>query len=130
MKDKMSKEKKKKINIPQKIKDLSAFVSAIMVIAGALVAAGQWIVKEINASTNSRIDALEKTIDEKDLENKRAITRLELLSLIENDPSNVVEIEMVAKKYFLDYKGDTWATSVYSKYAKEYGADTSFVVYH
>lgn len=52
------------------------------------------------------------------------------MTLIQNTPHNVVEIERLAKTYFIDLKGDLYMTSVYSAWAKEYGGDTSFVVYH
>lgn len=114
----------------QKIKDLAALISAVLVITTALVGAGHWIVKEVSASTNERIDALEAKIEANQDENKLAITRLELMTLMETNPENVVEIERVAKTYFVDLKGDLYLTSVYSSWAKEYGGDTSFVVYH
>ena len=113
----------------QKVKDLAALISAVLVITTALVGAGHWIVKEVSASTNERIDALEAKIEANQDENKLAILRLELLTLINTDPTNVIEIEKVAKAYF-DAGGDWYLTSLYSNYAKEYGADTSFVVNH
>ena len=118
---------KEKINIPQKAKDIAAFTSAVIVIGGALIGTGKWLLTEINASTNARVDALEEKIDDNQEENKLAILRLELITLMESDPTNVVEIEKVAKTYFGN-GGDWYMTSLYSRYAKEYGADTSFVV--
>lgn len=114
-------------NWSQKVKDAAAFISAVIVIGGALIGAGRWIVKEVNASTNARVDSLEQKIDGNQKENKLSILRLELITLMESDPTNVVEIEKVAKAYF-GSGGDWYMTSLYSRYAKEYGADTSFVV--
>lgn len=123
----MKHNKNKIKKIPEKIKSLSEFISAIIVIGGALIGAGQWIIHEINLSTNARMDAIEQKIDDNQKENKLAILRLELITLMESDPTNVVEIEKVAKSYFSN-GGDWYMTSLYSRYAKEYGADTSFVV--
>ena len=123
----MSKEKFNLKNVPQKVKDTAAFISAVLVIFTALIGAGQWIVHEVTAATNSRVDALEQKIDSNQKDNKLAILRLELLTLMESDPTNVVEIEKVAKSYFSN-GGDWYMTGLYSRYAKEYGADTSFVV--
>lgn len=123
----MSKEKFKLKNVSQKVKDIAAFISAVLVIVTAFIGAGHWIVKEVTASTNDRIDALEEKIENNDKESKLAILRLELITLMESDPTNVVEIEKVAKSYFGN-GGDWYMTSLYSRYAKEYGADTSFVV--
>lgn len=122
----MPKESKPR-KISRLVQDIAAFLTATIVIGTALAAAGKWIVKEVNAATNSRVDVLEQKIDDNQKENKLAILRLELITLMESDPTNVVEIEKVAKSYF-SYGGDWYMTSLYSRYAKEYGADTSFVV--
>lgn len=118
---------KLKKSIAQRIKDSASLISAVLVIGGALVGAGNWIIKEVSATTNERIDALEAKIDGNQSKNELATTRVELIMLIEHDPNNVVEIEKVAKSYFSN-GGDWYMTSLYSQYAKEYGADTSFVV--
>lgn len=114
--------------VPQKIKDFAGLISAVLVISGALVGAGHWIVKEVSASTNERIDALESKIDSNQDENKRAVTRLELLTLIDTTPENTAEIERVARYYFQTLKGDWYLTSLYSTWCREYGGDASIVV--
>lgn len=123
----MSKENKK-INIPQKAKDIAAFISAIIVIGGALIGAGQWIVHQINFSVNNRVDALEQKIDDNQKENKLAITRLELMSLIQNEPDNIVEIEKLGRYYFQELSGDRWMSNVYSDWCREHGGDPSIVI--
>ena len=112
----------------QKVKDLAALISAVLVITTALVGAGHWIVKEVSASTNERIDALEAKIEANQDENKRAVTRLELMTLIEASPENTAEIERVARYYFQTLEGDWYLTSLYSNWCREYGGDASIVV--
>ena len=124
----MSKGKFALKNVPQKVKDIAAFISAVLVIFTALIGAGHWIVKEVTASTNDRIDALEEKIENNDQESKQAITRLELMSLIQNDPTNVIEIEKLGRYYFINLGGDRWMSAVYSNWCKEYGGDPSIVV--
>ena len=126
----MTKEKKqlRLKDAPQKVKDIAAFISAMIVIGGALIGGGKWLLTEINASTNARVDALEKKIDDNQKENKLAVTRLELSSLIQSDPTNVVEIEKLGRYYFTELGGDRWMSSVYSNWCKEYGGDPSIVV--
>ena len=124
----MSKEKFSLKNVPQRVKDIAAFISAVVAIFTALIGAGHWIVKEVTASTNDRIDALEDKIEYNDKESKQAITRLELMSLIQNDPTNVIEIEKLGRYYFIGLGGDRWMSSVYSNWCKEYGGDPSIVV--
>lgn len=105
----------------------AGFIGALGIIMGALIGAGNWIVAEVNASTNARIDSLASELSESNLESQQAITRLELLTLMEYDPDNIVEIEKLAKKYFRELSGDAWMSGRYSRYAREHGLDTSFV---
>lgn len=109
-------------NIPQKAKDISAFVSAVIVIGGALIGAGQWIVHEINLSTNARMDKIEEKIDDNQTENKLAIMRLELMNLIQNTPDNVIEIEKYAKEYF-QLGGNRYMTGMVSQWCTEYNVN-------
>lgn len=110
---------KQRKTIAQRIKDSASLISAVLVVGGALVGAGNWIIKEVSATTNERIDALEAKIDTNQSKNELATTRVELIMLIEHDPTNTVEIEKLAKHYFIDLNGDTWATSVVSQWCKE-----------
>ena len=110
---------KQKKTITQRIKDSASLISAVLVIGGALVGAGNWIIGEVSATTNERLDALEAKIDGNQSKNELATTRVELIMLIEHDPTNTVEIEKLAKHYFIDLNGDTWATSVVSQWCKE-----------
>lgn len=123
--------KKEKIKLkkwPQKIKDLSTLISAIIVIGGALIGGGKWLLSEINASTNSRVDALESKIDENNARDELATTRLELMVLMQHDPDNTIEIEKLAKHYFGDLKGNSYLTSIFSKWCHEHGANCEIVI--
>ena len=126
----MAKEKKRLRlkDAPHKIKDLAALVSAIIVIGGALIGGGKWLLTEINASTNARVDALEKKIDDNHANEKAATTRLELMVLIDNDPDNIIEIEKLAKYYFNDLNGNSYMTSMFSKWCKEHNANCEIVL--
>lgn len=123
----MSKEKKK-INVPQKVKDVAAFVSAVIVIGGAMIGAGKWLLTEINASTNARVDALEEKIDDNYTKDELATTRLELMVLMEHDPDNTIEIEKLARHYFLELKGNSYLTSVFSKWCAAHGLNCAEIV--
>ena len=113
---------------PQKIKDLAALISAAIIIGGALIGCGKWLLTEINASTNARVDALEKKIDDNHANEKAATTRLELMVLIDNDPDNIIEIEKLAKYYFNDLNGNSYMTSMFSKWCKEHNANCEIVL--
>lgn len=115
-------------NFSQKVKDVSAFISAVLVIIGALIGCGSWLIKEITASTNSRVDTLEQKIDDNYAKDELATTRLELMILMEQDPNNVIEIEKLARHYFSDLQGNSYLTSVFSRWCKEYGANCEIVI--
>lgn len=125
----MSKRKFVLKNVPQKVKDIAAFISAVLVIFTALVGAGHWIVKEVTASTNDRIDALEDKIDDNQETTELATTRLELMMLLDHDPDNVIEIEKLARKYFNPpLNGNTYMTSVISEWCLEHNIDCGTII--
>ena len=114
--------------ISENLKKISAVISAIGVIIGAFVGVGGWIVNQVNAESNEQIQALEARLDEAHKESQLGITRLELQGLINNTPENRTEIEKLARYYFLELDGDTYMTSMYSKWATEYGGNIEFVL--
>lgn len=114
--------------ISENLKKISAVISAIGVIVGAFVGVGGWIVNQVNAESNEQIQALEARLDEAHKESQLGITRLELQGLINDTPENRAEIEKLARYYFLELDGDTYMTSMYSKWATEYGGNIEFVL--
>ena len=114
--------------ISENLKKISAVISAIGVIIGAIVGVGGWIVNQVNAESNEQIQALEARLDEAHKESQLGITRLELQGLINDTPENRAEIEKLARYYFLELHGDTYMTSMYSKWATEYGGNIEFVL--
>lgn len=114
--------------ISENLKKISAVISAIGVIIGAFVGVGGWIVNQVNAESNEQIQALEARLDEARKESQLGITRLELQGLINDTPENRAEIEKLARYYFLELHGDTYMTSMYSKWATEYGGNIEFVL--
>ena len=129
MKDKIKKTEKLRLkNWPQKVKDAAALLSAIIAIGAALIGGGKWLVMEINSSTNARVDTLEEKIDDNYTKDELATTRLELMVLMEHDPDNVIEIEKLAKHYFSDLNGNSYLTSVFSRWCREHGANCEIVI--
>ena len=114
--------------ISENLKKISAVISAIGVIIGAFVGVGGWIVNQVNAESNEQIQALEARLDEAHKESQLGITRLELQGLINDTPENRAEIEKLARYYFLELHGDTYMTSMYSKWASEYGGNIEIVL--
>lgn len=114
--------------IPDKLKKLAAVISALGVIFGAFAGAGNWIIAQVNAESSEQITALEAKLDDAHRESQLGITRLELQGLIKDTPENRAEIEKLARYYFIELKGDTYMTSMYSKWASEYGGNIEIVL--
>lgn len=55
------------------------------------------------------------------------VTRIELLSLIRDDPNNVDAILQVAEYYFIELDGNAYAHAVFEKWAKEHGVATGWL---
>ena len=117
-----------KETISDKIKKLAAIVSALGVIFGAFAGVGNWIITKVNAQSAEQITALEARLDEAHKESQLGIARLELQGLINDTPENRTEIEKLARYYFIELKGDTYMTSMYSKWASEYGGNIEIVL--
>lgn len=123
-------------NTDRWVKRILGVFATIGTIAGIVAGAGNWIAAQIDEHLDGKFDALTSEIsalraesEQADKEQKLSITRLELTNLIAHNPENVVEIERVARYYFVDLGGDWYMSKIYSDWAKEYGGDTSFVTH-
>lgn len=112
----------------KKLQRIASTIGAIIAIIGAISGVFGWIqsqfVNAISAQINDFRQEMKASNDSQDL----AIMRLELMNLIQNNPNNTVEIEMLGKKYFNPpYNGDSYMSVIYSEWAKARGLDTSFI---
>ena len=79
-----------------------------------------------NQSTQDQLDGLQAYLSETGDKNTLSMTRIELMLLIYNEPENITEIERVASYYF-NAGGDWYMSGLYTRWAKTYGGDASFV---
>lgn len=124
-----------KLKIHEKVKAVSdhlavvvAIITSLTAIGGAGIAACNWVVNTVSAQSNQRIDQLQDDMKQHQQTQEQAITRLELMTLIQNDPYNKVEIEKLARHYFIDLSGNAYMSGVYSKWCEQYGGDISIAV--
>lgn len=101
---------------------------SVVAIVGALVAGFSFVAGQINSIIDGRVDEMEQHITTELKEQQLAVTRLELMTLMEHDPTNKAEIEKLARYYFLTLNGDQYLSSVFTHWAEEYGGDISVVV--
>lgn len=106
----------------------AATIGAIVAIVGALTGALSWLQSQFANAVSSQISDFQQETRDADMRHEQAVTRVELMMLMEHDPENVVAIEQMAKYYFDELKGDKYMTSKYSAWAKQYGGDMTIVI--
>lgn len=109
------------------IAKIAGFISAFVAIVGAVTGAVGWLNTELKEAISAQVDDFRQEVKASDEAQNQAIMRLELMNLIQNDPENVVEIEILGRKYFQS-GGNSWMSHTFSEWAKQYGGDTSIVV--
>ena len=112
----------------KKAQRIAGTISAILVIGGALIGAGNWLNTQITSAISSQIQEFRQEVKASDNRQDQAITRLELMNLIQNDPTNVAGIEKLARYYFGELQGNQYMTGMYSNWCREYGGDPSIAV--
>lgn len=123
-------------NLDKWVKRVLSLISAIGVIAGLFMGMFSWAVGQLDgyldnklSTVTSQIEALQEESRAADKESELSRTRLELQLLISHNPDNTLEIEKVARYYFIDLGGDWYMSGIYSEWARNYGGDTSFVLH-
>ena len=130
----MSKIKSKWDNLDKNVQKWATRLAAIATIIGIVTAGGGWIVSQLDNSVAAHIEnqtqaiqdevqKLSDKVESQDKETELQLTRLELMTMMANDPTNTVEIERVAHHYFKDLGGNSYMTSEYNRYCHQYNAD-------
>lgn len=108
-------------DIPEKVKKVSAFISAVVVIITTCGSAVVWVESKLTEHLDSKFETLEQTVNDI----RQDTVRLQLDNLINNDSDNIESILNVAKVYFIDMKGDWYMTEKFKKWGKEHDVDLS-----
>lgn len=118
-------EKRSRIKkIASRLKESADIVAAVGVIGAAAVGVGSWIVHNITAETNARLDAIVVQLDTLEQDS----TRSQLLTLMSNYSDNESEIMKIAYHYFRELGGDWYMTDLFIKWASDHGIDISDIV--
>lgn len=112
----------------KKTQRIAGTISAILVIGGALFGVGSWLNDQVTNAIAAQIGDLKTTMQESDKQQNQAITRLELMNLIQTDGNNIVAIEKMAKYYFNDLEGDQYMTQKVSDWCVSHGRDCSVII--
>lgn len=111
----------------KKLQRIAGTIGAAAAVVGALTGVYSWVQGQFTSAISSQIDEFRQEVKASNDSQDLAIMRLELMNLIRNDPNNVVEIEILGRKYF-GAGGNSYMSRVFSDWAKAYGGDTSIVV--
>lgn len=112
----------------KKLQKWAGAVGAVLTILGAITGACSWVSNQFANAVSSQISDFRNEVKESNTRQDQQITRLELMNLIQNDPTNVAGIEKLARYYFQDLNGNQYMTGVYSRWCQEYGGDPSIAV--
>lgn len=112
----------------KKLQRIASTIGAIVVIIGAFTGICSWVNQQFAKAVSSQISAFQEEVRAADKVDKQTATRIELMVLMNHDPTNIVAIERMARYYFQDLDGDQYMTKMYSDWAREYGGDTSIVI--
>lgn len=115
------------VKLSERVVKASQVVTAFTVLIGAITGIYTWLDNRFINRVSEQIEDLRVEMEASDESTDRKLTRLELMNLIQNQPTNIAEVERVAKHYFVDCNGDWYATKFYSEWATAYGGDTSFI---
>lgn len=112
----------------KKLQRIAGTIGALLVIGGAIAGATGWVTAQVTNAVSSQIVDFRQEVKDSDHRQDQAITRLELMNLIQNDPTNVAGVEKLAKYYFQELNGNQYMTGIYSRWCAQYGSDPSIAV--
>ena len=136
--------KKSKLNnIVQKWDELDRWAKRILsaiatigTVVGLVAGITGWVTVQLDSHLDTKIESITSKIEQLDVKSDAADkklelsnTRLELTTLITHSPDNIIEIEKVARYYFIDLGGDWYMSQIYSDWAREYDGDLTFVTH-
>lgn len=136
----MGKIKNKWDNLDERVQKWASRLGAIATIVGVIVAGGGWLIHQVDNAVATRLESqtsaiqdevqkLSEAVEAQDKEQEQRLMRLELMTLMDTDPDNVLGIEKLAKEYFSErINGNSYMTAYYTRWAKQYGGDLSVVL--
>ena len=118
--------------------DIESTTGVVTVMFFGIFAAGYFIdklVSKINDNISERLDAIERKLAEneevvkkRDIEQEKAICRLELAYMMSKQPKNRLAIEKKAAHYFCELGGNDWMAFEYSKWADKNDGDITILM--
>lgn len=112
----------------KRLRRVAATIGALIAITGALTGALSWVQTQFTNAVSEQISGFQNETREANRQHEETITRVELIALMEHDPTNIAAIEKTARYYFRELNGDSYMLQKYSGWAKQYGGDINIIV--
>lgn len=112
----------------KKLQRIAKTTGAAIAIIGAASGMCAWVSNQFQNAVSEQISSFQEETRAANARQEQSITRVELLTLMAQDPENKAAIEKMARYYFKILNGDLWMTSKYSAWAKEYNGDITIVI--
>lgn len=114
--------------LSNKFSKIAGFITSVTIIVGAIMGVCAWVSNQFANAVSEQIQDFRDEVKTSSDRQEQAVTRVELMMLMEHDPENVAAIEKMARYYFQELNGDLYLTSKYSDWAKAYGGDISIII--
>lgn len=98
---------------------IAQFVGAVTVLVGVIVGCITWATNTMNDTIDEKVAEIAETSKLDNQRNYLSIQRVELMLLMKNYPTNIVEIEATAKEYF-DAGGNHYMRTLYNEWCHQY----------
>ena len=112
----------------KKLQKWAGTIGALATIIAAIGGVCAWASGQFASAVSDQISGFQQETRDANNRHEQATTRIELMVLMEHDPTNVAAIEKLAYHYFVELDGDTYLTGMYSTWCHEYGGDPSIAV--
>lgn len=121
----MTKQRKKLSEIiPKWAQNFVTIIAAITAALGVVTGMVSAIQEKVTADLKKDLEQLSQDVASIKLDT----TRMQLLTLMNEDPDNVTDILKVAKYYFKDLKGDWYMSRLFTEWANSHNIDVSDMV--
>lgn len=98
-----------------KIKSLAGIITALTVICTAATGCAAYVANKISNDIDAKLEPIADKVSTIEMDT----TRIQLITLIREDPDNTESILKIARHYFVDLSGDWYATAIFQDWCAD-----------